>query len=1238
MSDESKGTAPSELAEAEGIPDIMDNYELVQKLGEGSFGEVWRARDLKRGEEVALKYLRLDRVTKDYLEMFKHEFEILSEIRHRHLALVFDFGYSHKQQQYFFTSEFCIGREFLDAAEGKPIDTIEEMLVQILSALDYVHSQGIVHFDIKSENIIVSEEEGHPLIKILDFGVASKLKSLPSGVVGTPSYMAPEIILEGAKVDHRADLYSVGILLLRTLTKRLPFDVRDTDAVLRWHLKGELPEAIWEGVACPRYMKDLVAKLLQKNAADRFSSARVALHYLNMATVKKYQKAEQDLAGQIPREGPLVEREEVLAELRRRLDAAFAPSGGGAPEAPPQICTIFGVQGIGKSRIIGELRRTIQLKELPFLDLVCNYEVPVWPKIEQWLGAAASVSPGMNEDWQMRARADAFLTAARQRPFALLADDFHKADRITKAVIPLLAERLARSRREGNPVPLFVLLGTEETSKEGMGLRRLSAAGITEYITLVLGAVEQAGSISKLLFRYSGGLPLLMVEGLRFLAPHLAKDEPLENLLPPPQIGLLYRGKIEALKGEEHEFLSILALLFRPAREEELANIMALPPRTIARLADACARSDLLGSIPSAEGEARVYQISSQALSLDIIRSIEPARSKELHGRIAAGLTKTAGTPLNEIAYFTAKSGDVERAIAYYREASADFKKQLQLPSATDCLVKAINICPTAAPVREELIKDVAQLLIVAGSYREAEGYLAKIGGLISASVEELRGNLHFRLRALPEAREHYARALELTPAKDRLARLLLQNSIGNVEIQVGNYARAIELFQETLAEEQELPEAERRTVHNNSLGLAFALTGKTDEAVAFYEGQLKKLTPDLIAEEISLVSGMGYVLIIASRYEEAIPYLMRAVELSEKTGAMHSLFSSIGNLVSAFIKEARYADALPYVKKMGAYQERLGNARDISYNLLREGTIYLLVGMEEAAKECFARGRKLSQGSGDLALAGWFLLLDGYRERDFGDPAKAEEFFRLTALEASEQHDATLAAWVHAAQADLAFDLGDREECRRHLDQIEQAPNDEEFRVRIELLRAKLAAPTFEGDADALFSPIEAECVRASLHELLWEVYHFWARAHLERHDRMRAIIAFTKAMQTIQTIAHALPEEYRDRYLSQRERHQLFIDFKELSAPTPVKKGRPALHEVIPGAEAQRTFADRARSAEDTAGGPRKGSASDGTIATGPKRAADKTLATGPKPQAADDSVTEDIDAEGARERPKR
>lgn len=1146
--------------------DAIAKYELIRKLGEGSFGEVWLVHDPDIDEDVALKYLRLSEESEDYLDLFKREFQILSEIRHTHLANVFNFGYSPAKQQYFFTSEFCPGQEFLEAMTGKPFPYVEEALVQILSALDYVHSQGIVHFDIKSENILVSEDDGKPFIKILDFGIAAKLKALPQGVAGTPSYMAPEIVSKGASVDHRADLYSLGMLLLRSLTGKLPFDTNDADAVLNWHVKGRLPDAIWDGVELPRYMRELIEKLLEKKAVDRFSNARVVLHFLNASTGRKYLVAEQDLTGKIPREGPLVERDDLMREIRSRLQSFSS------------VCVISGPQGIGKSRIISETRHMIELEEISFLDVVCDWQIPAWPKIEEWLDISSTAPPETSEEWQVRMQVDALLEAAKKKPFCLLIDEFHKADRMLKIVLPALEEKLDRNRKEGTPSHIFILAATEESLKNSVPLKRLSAEGIGRYIGLVLGETERDTAVAALLHQYSGGLPLLMVEGLRFLAPHLYRDEPLENLLPPPQIGALYREKIDALSEDEHALLATLALLFRPTTGIELANILWLKESEIAGLASTCLREELLSATSGGEGQPLKYQVSSQALSLDIIRSLPPEQSAGLHHRIARGLAEISETPLNEIAYHTAKGGDVDTAISYYRKASSFFKKQRRVAAATDCLVKAINFCQPSAFVWHELLQEASQLLIVSGQYREAEDYMKKLEGTSTFEIEELRGLLALKKLHLEEARACYQRALAMLPDDDVLQRILIENSLGNVDIQDRKFDAAIATFRKTLDDERNLATEDRLRISNNSLGLALSLMGDIDGAVQFYRDQIKNCPTDRTAERISLESSMGYVLLQASHYEEAIPHFRTAVELSEKSGAMHALFSSMGNLISALLKEARYAETLSLIRKMSAYQERMGSRHDITYNLLREGSIYLSVGMEETARECFTRGRSLSQEIGERTLASWFLLMEGYLEREYGSVKKAKEQLELAKLEAGEMQDKDLVAWAHYSLADIAFDEGDHQQCRLQLEVITELPKDDEFRLRLELIRAKLSALDYEGNAEELFAPLETDCKKNKLQELLWEVYSAWAQAEIARGNRTKAIPLLMKGIRILETIASALPEEYRDRYLRQRSRKKLFAAFKELTGPAKAgEKPEPAdVHAAKSGKKREGTVAE--------------------------------------------------------------
>ncbi|MDO8519966.1 MAG: serine/threonine-protein kinase, partial [Deltaproteobacteria bacterium] len=177
---------------------LLDGFKIIKPLGQGAFGEVLLAEDAKK-RPVALKFLKIEAgpqrgEQEKFIDRFKQEFALLAELRHRNLARVFDFGFDPAGKRYFFTQEFCAGKNFLETLDGKPLASFEEALVQILSALDYIHSLGVVHFDIKAENVIVGEENGKPEVKLLDFGIAARIQAMPANFGGTPRYMAPEVL------------------------------------------------------------------------------------------------------------------------------------------------------------------------------------------------------------------------------------------------------------------------------------------------------------------------------------------------------------------------------------------------------------------------------------------------------------------------------------------------------------------------------------------------------------------------------------------------------------------------------------------------------------------------------------------------------------------------------------------------------------------------------------------------------------------------------------------------------------------------------------------------------------------------------------------------------------------------------------------------------------------------------------------------------------------------------------
>ena len=240
----------------------VPGYELVELLGRGGMGEVWRARQVSLSRSVAVKILP-DKFAKDreFVARFEKEATALAALSHPNIVQIIDRGQA--GEHYFFAMELVEGvtlRELLSGSKLTVRDSLR-IAVQVARAIDYAHEKHIVHRDLKPENILV-DPRGH--VKIADFGLAgmkdSELNiSLTATAVamGTVNYMAPEQRRDAKNVDHRADLYSLGVMIYEMVTGELPIG--------RFKLPSEKQPAL------DKTIDDLVVRLLEPDPAARMS-------------------------------------------------------------------------------------------------------------------------------------------------------------------------------------------------------------------------------------------------------------------------------------------------------------------------------------------------------------------------------------------------------------------------------------------------------------------------------------------------------------------------------------------------------------------------------------------------------------------------------------------------------------------------------------------------------------------------------------------------------------------------------------------------------------------------------------------------------------------------------------------------------------------------------------------------------------------------------------------------------
>ncbi len=270
---------------------FLGRYETIRLLGEGGMGRVYLARQIDLGRQVVVKVMH-DHIAADpkFRDRFQREMMLMARFQHPHVVALYDASLSDPEAP-------CIVMEYV---RGVALDTLlhrngrfsparlGRILGQLCDALQAAHGEGIVHRDLKPANLMVSDPDTpYEKIKVMDFGLAKVFtannKRAPDGIsdtniefaVGTPGYISPEQV-RGDGMDHRCDLYSVGVLMYEMLTGRLPFSGAETMDVLLAHATEAPPSFAELGLSglIPTAVEEVVFACLAKNPDDRPQNAR----------------------------------------------------------------------------------------------------------------------------------------------------------------------------------------------------------------------------------------------------------------------------------------------------------------------------------------------------------------------------------------------------------------------------------------------------------------------------------------------------------------------------------------------------------------------------------------------------------------------------------------------------------------------------------------------------------------------------------------------------------------------------------------------------------------------------------------------------------------------------------------------------------------------------------------------------------------------------------------------------
>jgi len=288
---------------------LNGRYQIEEKVGEGGFGSVFRGKQLATGREVALKILHPHNVgDATIVARFRREAEACSKLRNPHTVITYDFDETEDGVLYL-VMELLTGRSLHHLQREQGVlapDRVLRIIDQVADALGEAHTHGIIHRDMKPENVFIETRDGEDYVKVLDFGIAKMISGDKGGApqaltavgqtLGTLEFMSPEQ-LRGMSLDGRSDIYALGIMAYEMLTGELPFkDAKTPVQIINFHMQkpAPAPSRLRPDLGIPGYVDDVILKMVAKERDERFADTHALRDQIHRVL------ARQQLGDEVP--------------------------------------------------------------------------------------------------------------------------------------------------------------------------------------------------------------------------------------------------------------------------------------------------------------------------------------------------------------------------------------------------------------------------------------------------------------------------------------------------------------------------------------------------------------------------------------------------------------------------------------------------------------------------------------------------------------------------------------------------------------------------------------------------------------------------------------------------------------------------------------------------------------------------------------------------------------------------
>lgn len=812
---------------------IGQRYKLLDELGSGGMGTVYRAQDRLTRQIVALKQVhagsdKLD-IASDQLRLhLAEEFRVLAALHHPHVIQVLDYGFDALQRP-FYTMELLENAEtILDAGEKVPFSEKIDFLMQLLQALAYLHHRNVVHCDLKPSNVLVVARG----IKVLDFGLSvfgGQLNDNASTTAGTLAYMAPEV-LAGAPSTIVADIYAVGVIAFELLVGRHPFNRHDLSRLLHQVLYS--PPDLSDVQLDPGMMLFL-EQMLAKDPNIRFQDANEAMAALAEAAHRPLPIETIEIRESFLQTAPLVGRNYELETLLNAVNSTNRGQGS--------AWLVAGESGVGKSRLLEEVRIRAMVHGAlvirarsdnqytgpyslwrPFFRWLClltevqEDEAPVlrsvMPEIADLVGDGQ-----IQEEQATRAKLEQVierLLARIQHPVVIILEDLHWVGSESLNLLHWISQLTTKlpllivgSYRDDEVADLPASLPHTQLLK----LHRLSEAHIAELTEAILGEAGRKTDVVDFLHRETEGNVFFLLEIVRTLAEEAGQLDQIGSITLPHQV---YAGgvkqviqrRLARLGAASRPLLTYAALA---GRQLDLQLLKALAPETdIEFWLTECANAAVL------EFQDGIWKFTHDKIRDGITAELTETQLHTLHHQLATTMEILYGEIAEKagaLAFQWRMAGDHEREYPYAVRAGQLALRSGAYQEAQRYFARALDILgdETAVLERVFLNNQLAEVALGLGNYEQAQRlYLENVGRLDEtenphalAEIFNRLGDIDYALETFESASEYYERSLALFRTigdQNGIAETL--NRLGNVAYDMGDDARATQLYQESLA------------------------------------------------------------------------------------------------------------------------------------------------------------------------------------------------------------------------------------------------------------------------------------------------------------------------------------------------------------------------------------------------------------------------------------------------------